>query len=1106
MKKWRKGLVFILAIGLLLGSMPFGVSAEGELPTDLIGYWQFDEDPGSTTAINQVTGGGDFLLPNNILPSFGTVGDKKGLFLPQNATSYPALKDFDVNLGSNFTMSFYYQGDASVAENETTVLFAKGPKTTGHYEVWMLDGQLAFYAPELNAGNAVYSGVQIADGTLHKIAITYDGATMKFYVDDVLKKEQAVSGSIADGVATLTIGYVTDTLPYRVYGFLSDLRLYGKALTEQEIIEGSTDGLITRWAFDEDPGENVAQEATQEKYDIHLGEKIDFAREGQEKGLLFPSGMAAYPAIQNYAGNLRDQFSIEMVVRVPENVDQTVTLVAKGPKEAGHFELWLNQGKLAFYAPELNNNESISTDISVADNVVHKIAVTYDGKTMIFYVDDMEKAAVPVTGSISDATSTLTVGAQNDGTYAFSGFIDELKFRNTVQEYDPYEANLLSKWKFNEQTGSILAKNEIIGAGDFVIPQEILSDFAQVDGQKGLLLPENASAYPVLEGFSGNVGSNFTLSCFYKGDQSVADKGTAVLFGKGPKTTGHYELWLYEGRLAFFAPEIHQGQLIDSGVSVTDDVLHKIDVTYDGATMKFYVDDEMVKAVETAGSVSDSTGAFTIGHAQDTLPYPIHGFLSDIRIYNKALTQEEVTAKTEENLVARWKLDEDPGSLKAAEATNPDYAIPIRSSAPFAFEALEEMQGIRIPAEKSAYPSIQNYAENLKDSFTIHAVVQAPEEQNSPAVILAKGPKAAGHFEMWLNNGALAFYAPDLGTDSFYSPIQVADGKTHQIAVTYDGEMLIFYIDGRIEYTSYASGAIQDSQAPLSLGALNDNTFAFQGFIDELCIYNTALPQEAFSKYYQPGEEEDPDVPPFTPKKLEQELTGPLYGLDRMLYPQSVPLIDRSSTIGYEGSMARIGDNSDWDWELYQDENGEYVLFEVDGPGCIFNFTQHRYPTSEEPTFNFYFDGASEPQFSIKQSEFGTKAPFLSPLSDIYEGPPEGGRGPIWVIRSFVPMMFSEHAKITSTVKLEGNDKALGQGGWGHVTYQTYDTPDNVTTYTGEENYEDVLAMLENCGKDPKYAEENLVFDGSDVALAAGESLTLLDGRRRGRFHPIEYG
>ena len=173
----------------------------------------------------------------------------------------------------------------------------------------------------------------------------------------------------------------------------------------------------------------------------------------------------------------------------------------------------------------------------------------------------------------------------------------------------------------------------------------------------------------------------------------------------------------------------------------------------------------------------------------------------------------------------------------------------------------------------------------------------------------------------------------------------------------------------------------------------------------------------------------------------------PARGSSRLTAWGSLPLMDAHADIRYEGSISKCGDNADWDWGLYPDENGEWVLMEASGPGCIFNFTQHRYPTSAVPVFRFYFDHSPTPQFEITPAEFGKKAPFLSPLADIFVGPEDGGRGPIWVVRSFVPLEFTTHCKVTSSTRLEGADKAKGEGGWGHITYQLYDSAEGLTPF-----------------------------------------------------------
>lgn len=170
-------------------------------------------------------------------------------------------------------------------------------------------------------------------------------------------------------------------------------------------------------------------------------------------------------------------------------------------------------------------------------------------------------------------------------------------------------------------------------------------------------------------------------------------------------------------------------------------------------------------------------------------------------------------------------------------------------------------------------------------------------------------------------------------------------------------------------------------------------------------------------------------------------------GAARLADVEALPCLDSGAQVQYFGSISKSGDNADWDWGFFQDEKGEWILAEDDGPGCIFNFTQHRYPTSPVPVFRFYFEGEKVPRFEIKPEEFGTKAPFLKPVADAYIGPEENGRGPIRVVRSFVPMEFRKHFKITSSIPLRGFDKARGEGGWGHVIYQRYDTADGLETF-----------------------------------------------------------
>ena len=228
------------------------------------------------------------------------------------------------------------------------------------------------------------------------------------------------------------------------------------------------------------------------------------------------------------------------------------------------------------------------------------------------------------------------------------------------------------------------------------------------------------------------------------------------------------------------------------------------------------------------------------------------------------------------------------------------------------------------------------------------------------------------------------------------------------------------------------------------------------------------------------------------------------YGISRMVDIASLPLLDRGISVHYEGSIDKRGKNADWDWSLYQDQRGEWVIFDVDGPGCIYNLVQHRYMSSSDPLFRFYFDGEETPRFSLRLSEFGEKEPFIKPLAESYIGPFDNGRGPIRVARSFVPMPFNKGCRVTTDVKLEGYERTKGEGGWGHVVYHTY-ADNGIKTFTGKENYDTLIQLWKKQGSNLLCKDQLAYHRKSEQKINAGESITLLDEKGEGAIGSLKF-
>jgi glucose/arabinose dehydrogenase len=76
---------------------------------------------------------------------------------------------------------------------------------------------------------------------------------------------------------------------------------------------------------------------------------------------------------------------------------------------------------------------------------------------------------------------------------------------------------------------------------------------------------------------------------------------------------------------------------------------------------------------------------------------------------------------------------------------------------------------------------------------------------------------------------------------SVFGPSVLPVDTWSNVAVTYDGTTLVFYVNGVAVASTPGSGAIQATTTPLRIGNNTYNNEAFEGRIDEVRIYDTAL-------------------------------------------------------------------------------------------------------------------------------------------------------------------------------------------------------------------------------------------------------------------------
>ncbi len=201
-----------------------------------------------------------------------------------------------------------------------------------------------------------------------------------------------------------------------------------------------------------------------------------------------------------------------------------------------------------------------------------------------------------------------------------------------------------------------------------------------------------------------------------------------------------------------------------------------------------------------------------------------------------------------------------------------------------------------------------------------------------------------------------------------------------------------------------------------------------------------------------------------------EKSAAPLF--EKLLHvPQPVQVLQTSS-------HNKTGHNWDEYWPVYVDENGEEVIFDVKGPGCV----KSMWGTNFDPNgvIKFYFDGQTTPRYQTRIVDFykGTLSQFPEPLVS-YER--RGRYGDIaFAGNAFVPIPFEKSLKIT----------VQGTAHFYHILYETYLGGTQVKTFTGNEDRDALLAAFAGKAqpvadglKRIEFTTEEPLHPGQDVTI-----------------------
>ncbi|MDC3299532.1 LamG domain-containing protein [bacterium] len=260
----------------------------------------------------------------------------------------------------------------------------------------------------------------------------------------------------------------------------------------------------------------------------------------------------------------------------------------------------------------------------------------------------------PGTYSVIAKSTTATASLTLQAAATFVGSVDSISIKELAN------CGIISGATWTHGIGAPVAQTSVIdwNKGDYLndagtiteilVPQGLTSGrdllgnlFENVRKQGALNLDGNSWA-EVHDNASLDITDAVSVECWY---YHVDQNTTKGIFGKWIASSSDRSYTLYmdaANKIAFTTSDDGGGTLGQAiaTTSFTDDNWYHILGTFDGSSVKIYVNGTLERTTAASGSIYNSDAAVAIGHINGNLIYdqPI----AQPRIYNRALTAEEV--------------------------------------------------------------------------------------------------------------------------------------------------------------------------------------------------------------------------------------------------------------------------------------------------------------------------------------------------------------------------------------------------------------------------------------------------------------------------------
>ncbi len=505
----------------------------------------------------------------------------------------------------------------------------------------------------------VVSPEAIEENVWSHLALTYDGANMRLYVNGELVATQAQSTPPPTGEGPLALG-CNPLYPEDFDGLIDEVRIYNRALGAGEVAADMGAGLQTPSrspvaAYSFDAGEGTVAEDLFGEHDGTIEGATWFDNGRYGKALSFDGADDCVTVADSPELQLTEEFTLQAWVK-PQGEVKSDPIIFK--ETEGFFSYFLglglaSSGKVeAYIGEEEEDHTLVVSPQPLAAHVWAHVALTYDGAHMRLYLN----------GGLVDITATgignmpssgpLQVGCADVFNEHFQGLIDEPRIYNRALGAGEVAADMgsglqapfhapVAAYYFDAGEGQIA--EDFFGEHDGTIEGATWFD----NGRYGKALSFDGAddCVTVADSPELQLTEEFTLQAWVKPRGDGNDE--PILFKENSPGWGGYAIYFGlddQGNM--------EGLISDEGefertVTVTAQVMNvwtHVALTYDGAHMRLYVDGALADTTAVPG-VEPTNGPLSIGCSDEFDDY-FNGMIDEVRIYNRALRAGEVADAT----------------------------------------------------------------------------------------------------------------------------------------------------------------------------------------------------------------------------------------------------------------------------------------------------------------------------------------------------------------------------------------------------------------------------------------------------------------------------